>query len=106
MFKQRVYRCFSESVARKEKDALCSQTSIFSVSQISSILGSFRGSKVIEAVNSGFATQLDYSIFLRCDFPFENLIFEGGGNKGTAYVGALQVRGLFLLHLFLVMLLI
>ncbi|XP_055864358.1 uncharacterized protein YqhO-like [Biomphalaria glabrata] len=24
------------------------------------------------------------------EFPFENLIFEGGGNKGTSYVGCLQ----------------
>lgn len=24
-------------------------------------------------------------------FPFENLVFEGGGNKGMAYVGTLQV---------------
>ena len=26
------------------------------------------------------------------DFQFENLVFEGGGNKGMAYVGALQVK--------------
>jgi len=25
------------------------------------------------------------------NFPFENLVFEGGGNKGMAYVGVLQV---------------
>lgn len=26
-------------------------------------------------------------------YPFENLIFEGGGNKGLAYCGAVRVRG-------------
>ena len=26
------------------------------------------------------------------DFPFVNLSFEGGGNKGMAYVGALRVN--------------
>lgn len=26
------------------------------------------------------------------EFEFENLVFEGGGNKGMAYVGALQVK--------------
>lgn len=26
------------------------------------------------------------------DFPFENLVFEGGGNKGLAYCGAIQVN--------------
>lgn len=25
-------------------------------------------------------------------YPFENLIFEGGGNKGLAYCGAVRVR--------------
>ena len=25
------------------------------------------------------------------DFPFENLVFEGGGNKGLAYCGAVRV---------------
>lgn len=28
------------------------------------------------------------------EYPFENLVFEGGGSKGMAYVGALQVFGL------------
>lgn len=28
---------------------------------------------------------------LKYDYPFENLVFEGGGNKGVAYVGALMV---------------
>ena len=25
------------------------------------------------------------------DFPFKNLVFEGGGNKGLAYCGAVRV---------------
>ena len=25
------------------------------------------------------------------EFPFENIVFEGGGAKGLAYVGAIQV---------------
>ena len=25
-------------------------------------------------------------------FPFENVVFEGGGNKGLAYCGAVRVR--------------
>ncbi|KAK0061355.1 hypothetical protein Bpfe_009161 [Biomphalaria pfeifferi] len=28
------------------------------------------------------------------DFPFENLIFEGGGNKGLAYIGCIRVLDL------------
>ena len=26
------------------------------------------------------------------DFEFENLVFEGGGNKGLAYCGAIRVK--------------
>ena len=26
------------------------------------------------------------------DFPFENLVLEGGGNKGVAYAGLVKVR--------------
>lgn len=29
------------------------------------------------------------------DYPFENLVFEGGGNKGLAYCGAVKVILLF-----------
>jgi len=29
--------------------------------------------------------------FTNYDFPFENLVMEGGGNKGMAYVGAIKV---------------
>ncbi len=25
------------------------------------------------------------------EYPFENVAFEGGGNKGSAYMGALRV---------------
>ncbi len=27
------------------------------------------------------------------DYPFKNLVFEGGGVKGIAYVGAMEVLG-------------
>lgn len=29
------------------------------------------------------------------EFPFENLVFEGGGNKGLAYCGAVKVSCYF-----------
>ena len=28
------------------------------------------------------------------DFPYENLVLEGGGAKGYAYIGALEVKQL------------
>lgn len=34
------------------------------------------------------------------DFPFENLVFEGGGNKGLAYCGAVRVRDVFMQYYF------
>ena len=38
---------------------------------------------------------VDDDMFRNFDFPFENLIFEGGGNKGMAYVGALKVNVIY-----------
>ena len=29
--------------------------------------------------------------FAECDFPFENLAFEGGGSKSMSYVGVIRV---------------
>jgi len=37
------------------------------------------------------ALAIDYAIFNNFNFPFKNIVFEGGGMKGLAYVGALQV---------------
>ena len=28
-------------------------------------------------------------------YPFENLVFEGGGNKGLAYCGAIRVSNIY-----------
>eukprot|EP00794_Sanderia_malayensis_P003398 gene3398-3888_t len=35
--------------------------------------------------------QLDEQFYKDNEFEFANLVFEGGGNKGMAYVGALEV---------------
>ena len=29
------------------------------------------------------------------DYPFENIVFEGGGTKGHSYIGCLQVTFLY-----------
>ena len=34
---------------------------------------------------------VDYEIFQNYEFPFENIVLEGGGIKGLAYGGALMV---------------
>ncbi len=97
--KRSVFRCYSEGVQPKDVPSIASvenrgfyaKQSIFTAGQITSTVGSFLGSKLIKAVNVGLSSHVDISIFSSCDYPFENLVFEGGGNKGTAYVGALQV---------------
>ena len=64
--------------------------------------------RVVDSSNAVFATSVrrskisvssfdDYNeieefLFDDCTFPFENLVFEGGGNKGFAYVGSIEVR--------------
>ena len=62
------------------------------------VIGSTMGSKSSMQLIATVADDLqavDDDIFKNYDFPFENLVFEGGGNKGMAYVGALRVSLLF-----------
>ena len=46
--------------------------------------------------------QTDFEIFRNHEFPFENIVLEGGGIKGLAYAGALMVckESLFLVFSF------
>lgn len=54
-------------------------------------VGSLKAAEITDHLsNKESTTALDES-YQGFDFPFENLVFEGGGNKGMAYVGALQV---------------
>lgn len=53
-------------------------------------VGSLKAAETTERVRRG-STSYEEDIYKGFPFPFENLVFEGGGNKGMAYVGALQV---------------
>ena len=53
-------------------------------------VGSLRAAQTTDKVMHG-STSHEEDIYRGFNFPFENLVFEGGGNKGMAYVGALQV---------------
>lgn len=54
-------------------------------------IGSLKAAEVTEQINNNGSSNNVEEIYTGFDFPFENLVFEGGGNKGMAYVGALQV---------------
>ncbi len=47
------------------------------------------GSQMV--VENFSADLFDDEVYEYTDFPFGNLVFEGGGNKGMAYVGAIEV---------------
>lgn len=53
-------------------------------------VGSLNAAATAERVRRG-STSHEEAVYKNFTFPFENLVFEGGGNKGMAYVGALQV---------------
>ena len=53
-------------------------------------IASFSGSRLFSKVVDD-ADKVDADIFNNFEFPITNLVFEGGGNKGMAYVGAIQV---------------
>ncbi|KAK3702887.1 hypothetical protein QZH41_014164 [Actinostola sp. cb2023] len=55
-------------------------------------VGSLRAAEATEKLsNTGSSAALEDDTYAGFEFPFENLVLEGGGNKGMAYVGALQV---------------
>ncbi|KAF6026560.1 hypothetical protein EB796_015131 [Bugula neritina] len=55
------------------------------------ILQNASSKALIELASTDLAVSVDeLSTFT---FPFENAVFEGGGVKGIAYVGAVKVRG-------------
>ncbi|XP_031568243.1 uncharacterized protein LOC116302953 [Actinia tenebrosa] len=54
-------------------------------------VGSLAAAETTERVGNGGITAVEEDIYAGHDFPFENLVFEGGGNKGMAYVGVLQI---------------
>ncbi|KAK2564725.1 Uncharacterized protein P5673_011405 [Acropora cervicornis] len=53
-------------------------------------VGSMNAAEANERLRRG-STSCEEAVYQGFPFPFENLVFEGGGNKGMAYVGALQV---------------
>lgn len=53
-------------------------------------IASFSSSKLFSSMVDD-AEKVDVDIFNNFEFPLRNLVFEGGGNKGMAYVGAIQV---------------
>ncbi len=59
-------------------------------------IASFSGSQLVCTVADD-SESVDNDIFNNFEFPLYNLVFEGGGNKGMAYVGVLQVNIFFFL---------
>ena len=57
------------------------------------LLGSVGSLKAAEKTEKVVHSPPEQELYEGFPFPFENLVFEGGGNKGMAYVGALQVSG-------------
>ena len=55
------------------------------------LLGSIGSLKAAEKTEKVVRSPPEQELYEGFPFPFENLVFEGGGNKGMAYVGALQV---------------
>lgn len=64
--------------------------SFFEAATLLGSVGSLKAAETTERVRRG-STSYEEDIYKGFPFPFENLVFEGGGNKGMAYVGALQV---------------
>ncbi len=46
---------------------------------------------VSKSMDNIMTVEDEYAEFKEYDFPFENIVLEGGGVKGLAYCGAIQV---------------
>lgn len=63
---------------------------IYEAATLLGSVGSMNAAEANERLRRG-STSCEEAVYQGFPFPFENLVFEGGGNKGMAYVGALQV---------------
>ena len=81
---------------RKDKRSSSSLVSqeMLNAGTLGGMFGSVSSTKFLTSVQDD-KRAVEEDIYKNFDFPFENLILEGGGNKGMAYVGALQVKPSF-----------
>ena len=76
--------------AKKVSTTSLDPNNFFEAATLLGSVGSLKAAETTERVRRG-STSYEEDIYKGFPFPFENLVFEGGGNKGMAYVGALQV---------------
>lgn len=76
--------------AKKVSTTSLDPKSFFEAATLLGSVGSLKAAETTERVRRG-STSHEEDVYKGFAFPFENLVFEGGGNKGMAYVGALQV---------------
>lgn len=82
--------------AKKVSSTSLDPNSFFEAATLLGSVGSLKAAETTERIRRG-STSYEEDIYKGFTFPFENLVFEGGGNKGMAYVGALQVFSQFML---------
>lgn len=84
----------AEQPTRQKRDKRSSKTLVsqemLNAGTLGGMFGSVTSTKLLASVIDDKRAVED-DIYKNFDFPFENLILEGGGNKGMAYVGALEV---------------
>ncbi|KAJ7372184.1 hypothetical protein OS493_020613 [Desmophyllum pertusum] len=76
--------------AKKVSTTSLDPSTFFEAATLLGSVGSLQAAETTERVRRG-STSHEEDVYKGSIFPFENLVFEGGGNKGMAYVGALQV---------------
>ena len=84
----------AQKPAQQRKDKRSSATLVsqemLNAGTLGGMFGSVTSTKLLATVMDD-KRAVEEDIYKNFDFPFENLILEGGGNKGMAYVGALEV---------------
>ena len=73
------------------------KNNLLSFGSVGCALASQNGTTLID-FTSDDPLAVDYEIFMNHNFPFENIVLEGGGIKGLAYTGALMVSIVIYVH--------
>ncbi|XP_047136379.1 uncharacterized protein LOC100213281 isoform X1 [Hydra vulgaris] len=81
-------RIVSQPIERPKENDL--QSEVIKSGVVGSLVGSSEEKKFFSSMLDN-NNSIDDNVYNNYDFPFTNLVFEGGGNKGMAYAGALQV---------------
>ena len=88
---QKKYKRMRTNGANLQSTSTTINDHLINMAYVGSAMASEKSTTLINYMTDDPET-FDYEILRNFNFPFENIVFEGGGIKGLSYAGALMVR--------------